>query len=179
MKEISLDATDIRILQQLQQDAALTNVELASRVNLSPSPCLARVKVLESCGVIQRRVAMVNPAVVGLKVEAFVHIRLEQQNIGAVDRFVASVSRFDEVMDHFLMTGFDCVLRVMVASIDEFEGLVLDRIARLPNVASVRSEIVLKRLSQKTELPITQGCRISPVPSRASRHATPRVRMVG
>ena len=83
----NIDSTDLRILRQLQQDASLTNVELAGNVQLSPSPTLARVKRLESEGVISRYVALVDPLALGLKVNVFVRVALEKQEAQALERF--------------------------------------------------------------------------------------------
>ena len=75
-----LDTLDLRILAELQQDSSLTNVELARRVHLSPSPCLARVKALEAAGVIQRYVALTNPQALGLGLNVFINISLKEQS---------------------------------------------------------------------------------------------------
>jgi len=101
----NLDITDLKILKSLQQDASLTNVELAAKVRLSPSPTLARVKKLEADGVISDYVALVNPHALGLKVNVFVRVSLEKQEAAALERFEKAVSHFDEVMGVYLMTG--------------------------------------------------------------------------
>ena len=98
----NLDSTDLKILKWLQQDASLTNVELAAKVSLSPSPTLARVKKLEADGVISDYVALVDPHALGLKVNVFVRISLEKQEAAALERFEKEVSHFDEVMEVYL-----------------------------------------------------------------------------
>jgi len=102
----NIDATDFRILRHLQQDASLTNVELAAQVRLSPSPTLARVKRLESEGVISSYVALVDPLRLGLKVNVFVRVALEKQEAQALERFEQAVSHFDEVMEVGLLAAY-------------------------------------------------------------------------
>ncbi|MGQ3198194.1 MAG: Lrp/AsnC family transcriptional regulator, partial [Hydrogenophaga sp.] len=110
---MKLDTTDLRLLDELQRDGALSNVELARRVNLSPSPCLARVKALERAGVIQRYVALASAAALGLGLNVFISIRLKTQSRETLSTFEGHVEGFDEVMECYLMTGdSDYLLRV-------------------------------------------------------------------
>ncbi len=153
MAIIALDRIDISILNELQQNAALTNVELAARVNLSPSPCLARVKNLEKSGVIDRRIAVLDPSLLGLGVMAFIHIKLEKQVQQTLDNFTCSIDRMSEVMECYLMTGdSDYLLRVLVQDIDELEHLIVNKLSRIPGVSSIRSNLALKKISHKTVL---------------------------
>ncbi len=155
-----LDLTDFRILRQLQQDASLTNVDLAARVNLSPSPTLARVKRLESEGVISRYVALVDPHVLGLKVNVFVRVSLEKQEAGALERFEKAVSRFDEVMEVYLMTGDeDYLLRIVVPDIQALEHFILDNLTRIQGIKNIKSSFALKQVKYKTALPIAEHLR--------------------
>jgi Lrp/AsnC family transcriptional regulator, leucine-responsive regulatory protein len=152
---LALDRIDINILNELQQDAGLTNVELAARVNLSPSPCLARVRTLERLGVIDRRIAVLDPSVLGLGVTAFIHVKLEKQVQLSLDNFKSTVDRMSEIMECYLMTGdSDYLLRVMVQNVEDLENLIVNKLSRIPGVASIRSNLVLKRISHKTVLPI-------------------------
>ena len=102
---MQLDALDIKILAELQADSSLTNVELARRVHLSPSPCLTRVKALEAAGVIQRYVALANPKALGLGLSVFISISLKEQSKAALAEFEARIAEHDEVMECYLMTG--------------------------------------------------------------------------
>lgn len=155
MSTTSLDRIDIKILNELQQNASLTNVELASRVNLSPSPCLARVRTLEKLGVIDRRIALLDPAVLGIGVTAFIQIRLEKQVQTSLESFTRSIDRLAQVMECYLMTGeSDYMLRVMAADIEDLEDLIVNKLSRIPGVSSIRSNLALKRISHKTVLPI-------------------------
>lgn len=155
-----LDITDFRILRHLQQDASLTNVELATRINLSPSPTLARVKRLESEGVITRHVALVDPHALGLKVNVFVRVSLEKQEAGALERFEQAVSRFDEVMEVYLMTGDeDYLLRIVVPDIQSLERFILDHLTRIAGIKNIKSSFALKQVKYKTALPIAADLR--------------------
>lgn len=152
---ISLDATDIRILQELQRDAKLTNVELAARVHLSPSPCLARVRALEKSGVISRYVTLLDPIRLGQAVSVFIQVRLEQQVERALKTFEAAVAGWPEVMECYLMTGdSDYLLRVVVADIPAFERFILERLSKIRGVANIRSSFSLKQVKYETALPL-------------------------
>ena len=147
MLDIDLDATDIRILNELQRDASLTNVELASRVSLSPSPCLARVKQLEKQGVISRRVTLLDARRLGLKVVVFIQVSL--------DAFERRITTLPQVMECYLMSGdADYLLRVVVADVEALERLIIDQITRIPGVSSIRSSFALKQVLYSTALPL-------------------------
>jgi Lrp/AsnC family leucine-responsive transcriptional regulator len=153
--DFTLDRIDLNILSELQEDASLTNLELAARVNLSPSPCLVRVRNLERLGVISRRVAVLDASLLGLAVTAIVEITLERQGTLARESFADTISGLTEVMDCYLMTGrTDYLLRVVARDLPELECLITNKLTSLPGVASVRSNVVLKRLANKTTLPI-------------------------
>ncbi|MCS3686529.1 Lrp/AsnC family transcriptional regulator [Bradyrhizobium elkanii] len=145
MTTTALDRIDIKILNELQQNASLTNVELASRVNLSPSPCLARVRTLEKLGVIDRRIAVLDPAVLGIGVTAFIQVKLERQAQPSLESFTRSIDRLSEVMECYLMTGdSDYLLRVMVSDIDALEDLIVNKLSRITGVSSISLELGLE-----------------------------------
>ena len=157
---VNLDSTDFRILDSLQQDASLTNVELAGRVSLSPSPTLSRVKKLEADGVISRYVALVDPHALGLKVNVFVRVSLEKQEAAALEHFEKAVSHFDEVMEVYLMTGDeDYLLRIVVADIQALERFILENLTRIPGIKNIKSSFALKQVKYKTALPIPDRLR--------------------
>ncbi len=155
MLDIDLDATDIRILGELQRDGSLTNVELASRINLSPSPCLARVKRLEKIGVISRRVTLLDARRLGLKVVVFISISLDKQRRETLDTFERKIAALPQVMECYLMSGdADYLLRVVVPDVEALERLIIDQITRIPGVASIRSSFALKQVLYSTALPL-------------------------
>jgi len=157
---VNLDSTDFRILGCLQQDASLTNVELAAKVSLSPSPTLARVKKLETDGVISRYVALADPHALGLKVNVFVRVPLEKQQAAALEHFEKPVSHLDEVMEVYLMTGDeDYLLRIVVADIQALERFILENLTRIPGIKNIKSSFALKQVKYKTALPIPDRLR--------------------
>lgn len=156
MTRLSLDEIDCRILEQLQSNGRMTNQELSDKVGLSPSPCLRRLKQLESDGVITRYVALVDPEHVGLAVTAFVRVRLDRQDDRHLATFEETVAGFSEVMECYLMTGdADYQLRVLVESLGAFEDFLRHRLTRIAGVAQVTTSFALRPVVYKTALPVT------------------------
>ncbi len=152
---MTLDAIDRKILTALQADGRLSNVELADRVGLSPSPCLRRVRLLEQAGIIDRYVALVDQGAVGLPVSVFISIKLEHQQEEDLDRFEAEVSAYPEVLECYLMTGTqDYLLRVVVADLAAYERFLKTKLTRVPNVASIESSFALKQVKYTNLLPL-------------------------
>ncbi len=152
---MKLDLIDLRILSELQADGALSNVELARRVHLSPSPCLARVKALESAGVIQRYVALVNASALGLGLNVFISISLTSQSKQALADFEQRIAEHDEVMECYLMTGdSDYLVRVVVTDIAALERFILEQLTPIAGVEKIRSSFALKQVRYKTALPL-------------------------
>lgn len=150
-----LNEIDKRILTELQANARTTNADLANKVGLSPSPCLRRVRDLEQNGTINRYVALLNPAAVGLPVSVFVQVTLERQVEKALEAFEAAVANRPEVMECYLMTGdADYLLRVVVASIDDYERFLVNELTTIPGVASIKSSFALKQVKYRTDLPL-------------------------
>src|SRR6478735_3094286 len=115
MPQIPLDDVDLRILGELQANAKLTNVDLAVRVHLSPSPCLARVRSLEERGLIRRYATLLDPLAVGLSVSVFIQVSLEKQARKSLEAFESAIRQRPEVMECYLMSGdADYLLRVVV-----------------------------------------------------------------
>jgi DNA-binding Lrp family transcriptional regulator len=152
---MDLDATDLRILHELQHDSHLSNVELARRVHLSPSPCLARVKALQASGLIRRYVALLDPKQLGLHLNVFISISLKQQNREALEAFEQRIGTRDEVMECYLMTGdADYLIRVVVPDITALERFILEQLAPIPQIEKIRSSFTLKQVRYKTALPL-------------------------
>jgi Lrp/AsnC family leucine-responsive transcriptional regulator len=155
MPRATLDRTDRRILEQLQQDGRMANAELAERISLSPSPCLRRVRALEEAGVIRQYVALVDPARVGLGLLAYVVVKLEKRSKMPVDEFSGAVQGWPEVVACYAMTGdMDYLLRVHVEDLEHFSRFVLDRLLKQPVVIDVKSNFVLERIKDTTALPL-------------------------
>jgi DNA-binding Lrp family transcriptional regulator len=150
-----LDAVDLRILTELQKDSSLSNVELARRVHLSPSPCLMRVKHLESEGVIQRYVALCDTKSLGLGLNVFISITLKEQSRKALAEFEQRIAEHDEVMECYLMTGdSDYLIRVALADIAALERFILNQLTPIAGVEKIRSSFALKQVRYKTALPL-------------------------
>ena len=155
---MQLDTVDLRILAELQQDGSLTNVELARRVHLSPSPCLTRVKALETNGVIQRYVELADPKALGLGVNVFISISLKEQTRESLAEFERRIAEHDEVMECYLMTGdSDYLIRVAVADIGELERFILNQLTPIPGIEKIRSSFALKQVRYKTALPLPRA----------------------
>ena len=152
---MELDKIDRRILNCLQSEARLTNVELADRIGLSPTPCARRVKKLEKLGVIGRYVTLVDQKAVGLPVSVFVNVTLERQVEQALGGFEKTILERPEVMECYLMTGdADYLLRVVVADLDAYERFIIDHLTKVPGIANIKSSFALKQVAYKTALPI-------------------------
>lgn len=153
---MKLDSIDLKILDCLQSDGSLTNVELARRVHLSPSPCLNRVRALENAGVIERYVAIANPVALGLDLNVFINISLKTQSKESLADFERRISEHDEVMECYLMTGdSDYLIRVAVANIEALEKFILEQLTPIPGIEKIRSSFALKRVRYKTALPLS------------------------
>jgi len=150
-----MDAIDLRILEQLQDNARISNVDLARAVNLSPSPCLARVRALEAGGAIGRYVTLLDAKKLGLTVSVLVQVTLEKQIEPALEAFEKAVRERPEVMECYLMTGdADYLLRVLVADVPAFERFILDFLSRVPGVGNIKSSFALKQVKYQTALPL-------------------------
>lgn len=163
MSKVELDKTDRKILSILQADGRLTNQEVAERVNLSPSPCLRRIKRLEEAGVIRQYVALLAPERIGLGLLAYVNVRLEKHSdapgAGGLRApradFAASVENWPEVVACYAMTGeMDYLLRVHVEDMEHFSHFMMETLLRHPAVLDVKSSFALKRIKDTTALPL-------------------------
>ncbi|WP_408590623.1 Lrp/AsnC family transcriptional regulator [Novosphingobium sp.] len=155
MPKTPLDALDRKILHNLQVDGRMSNQDLSERIGLSPSPCLRRLRQLESDGVITQYVALVDPGTIGLDVTAFVRVRLDQQDDRHLAVFESAIAEFPEVMECYLMTGdADYQLRVVVESLHAFEEFLRGRLTRIAGVAQVTTSFALRPVVYKTALPV-------------------------
>ena len=151
----SLDAIDRRILAHLQQDARLTNAELAERCAISASPCWRGVLALEEAGVIAGYVTLVDPMRIGLAVSVFVSVSLSTQVEAALESFEDAIAGRPEVMECYLMTGdADYLLRVVVPDLEAYERFLLNHLTRVPGIANIRSSFALRSVKYRTDLPL-------------------------
>lgn len=133
-----MDKKDLQIIRELQGDGRLTNLELAERVNLSPSPCLRRLRQLEESGVITGYTALVDPKAYGVPLTVFVSIALEKHTKEVVRHFEQEIGEIEAIMDCYLTTGdADYMLRVVVPDLEAYEHFVRDELHALPGVRSI------------------------------------------
>jgi Lrp/AsnC family transcriptional regulator, leucine-responsive regulatory protein len=150
-----LNRTDRKLLEILQRDGRLTNLDLAARVNLSPSACLRRVRALEEAGVIRSYAALLDAKRVGLGLLAFVTVKLEKRGRMPTDAFARAVKDWPEVLGCHALTGdMDYLLRVHVADLDHFSRFVMESLLKHPGVIDVKSSFVLEEVKETTALPI-------------------------
>jgi Lrp/AsnC family transcriptional regulator, leucine-responsive regulatory protein len=155
MPKSELDAIDRKILEALQANGRMSLAELSTKVGLSPSPCLRRVRSLERSGVIARYVAVLDQRRVGLPVSVFVSIKLEKQKQESLDRFAKAVERWPEVLECYLMTGSrDYWLRVVVPDLEAYERFVKQKLTRLEGIDSIESSFALEQVKYTNVLPI-------------------------
>ena len=151
-----LDRTDLRLLAELQKDASLSNLELADKVGLSPTPCARRVKRLVTEGFIERQVAILSPEKLGYDLTAHVSISMDRHTPDRFENFEAEIATYDEVIDCSVVTGqsADYLLRVVVKDMKHYEAVLLGKLTRIPGVTGVHSSFVLRKVINRTEIPL-------------------------
>ncbi len=154
---MKLDRYDRAILQLLQREGRLSNQELAERIGLSPSPCLRRVRALEESGFISGYRAMLDAQKLGLTLMALIHISMDRHTPERFDNFEQRIRDLPEVLECLLVTGQDAdyQLKVVVRDMEAYQALLLDRITRIEGVTGVHSSFVLRRVVDRTELPLS------------------------
>ena len=152
-----LDRYDRRILEVLQQHGRISNQELAERIGLSPSPCLRRVRALEDSGVITGYRAVVDAKTLGLTLLALVHISMDRHTPERFANFEKKVAELPEVLECLLITGQDAdyQLKVIVRDMEDYQRLLLNKITRIEGVSGVHSSFVMRRVIDKTALPLS------------------------
>ena len=150
-----LDRTDLALLAILQREGRISNAELAERVSLSASACLRRVQRLEQEGVLAGYGAVIDPARVGLGLQAFVRVQLERHDAEAIAEFTRRVAGWDEVVACHALTGdMDYLLQVAVQDLAHFSRVLLDHLLNASGVADVNSSFVLRTVKQARALPL-------------------------
>jgi Lrp/AsnC family leucine-responsive transcriptional regulator len=150
-----LTEQDRRLLRILQDNARISNQDLAQQAGMSPSACWRRVRALEDAGVIRRYAAILDAARAGHKFHAIAHVSLTRHDHSHVDTFIAEVRRRPEVLDCFATTGeADYHLRVACENLDAYNRFLEGFLFRLPGIANVRTNLVLKDIKQETALPL-------------------------
>lgn len=151
-----LDATDWRILKELQADGRITNVALAARVGLSPPPCLRRVRTLEQAGFIRGYHAILDARLAGYEITAFASVRLHAQGEPELREFEKQVLMWPLVREVYMLSGdMDYQLTCVAPDLSALQEQVVGRIAALPNVASVKTTLVMRRVKHDPGVPIS------------------------
>lgn len=149
-----MDSKDRQILRELQGDGRLTNQDLSERVNLSPSPCLRRVRLMEEQGIIRGYTALVDQKAWGLPVTVFIRLKLERHSDESVNAFEQAIIAMPQVMDCWLMTGrSDYLLRVIAADLDDYERFVRRELQRVPGIASIDTSFAYGSVKHAQVLP--------------------------
>ena len=150
-----LDAYEKRILRLLQEDASLSNAEIAERVGLSASPCWRRIDRLEREGFIKRRVALLDRRMVGLNAQIFAQVKLNAHGRANLEEFAAAIRDLPEVLECYVMMGsVDFLLRIVAPDIEAYEKLFFNRLSQLPGVQEVNSTVALSEIKATTALPL-------------------------
>lgn len=151
-----LNRYDRLILQTLQERGRISNQELAEAINLSPSPCLRRVRQLEEDGLIDGYVALLNARKLGLNLMAFIQISMDKHTPDRFSAFEATVDSYPEVLECHLITGqsADYLLKVIVKDMDAYQQFLLQKLTRIEGVSGVQSSFVLKSPIKSTALPL-------------------------
>ncbi|HEV2558899.1 MAG TPA: Lrp/AsnC family transcriptional regulator [Microvirga sp.] len=156
MPYIQLDAIDLRILKALQDDARLTNSDLADRVGLSASPCLRRVRRLEKEGFIRTYRAVLDREAIGLGLTVFVDIKVEKHNRETAQALQEALRALPEVVSCHMVSGAaDFVAEIVVANLKAYERLLTEKLLTLPMIADIRSNFALSRVKSDAALPLT------------------------
>jgi Lrp/AsnC family leucine-responsive transcriptional regulator len=147
-----MDEIDYRILCALQSHARISNVELAQRVGLSPTPCWNRVRNLERDGVIEKYMAVLNQAALGRPDTVIIELRLEDHDDASLKEFEAALTTLPEVVEAYLVTGeYDYYIRVAVAGTAGYEAFLREKLYKLPGIRQTRTSFALRCLKQTAQ----------------------------
>lgn len=153
---IKLDRLDRKILSHLQANGKISNLELAEKVGLSPSPCARRVKQLEDSGLVLKTVTLLNRDMLGLKLNALVQVSMDRHTPDRFETFEETLNTCPEVLSCMLITGqsADYMVEVLVTDMDAYQAFLLGKLTRIPGVSGVHSSFVLRKIINRTEVPL-------------------------
>jgi Lrp/AsnC family leucine-responsive transcriptional regulator len=156
---MQIDRYDQQILEILQTDGRIANQDLADKIGLSPSPCLRRVRALEDSGLITGYRAMLDAKKLGLSLIALIYISMDRHTPERFANLEGSVAVLPEVLECLLITGQDAdyQIKVAVKDMDHYQALLLNKLTRIEGVTGVHSSFVLRRVIDRTALPINTG----------------------
>jgi len=153
---VDLDRIDRRILERLQRNARISNQELAESVGLSATPCARRVRRLEEEGLIRGHVTLLDQDRLGLKLTAYIGISMDRHTPDRFATFEEAVSAYPEVVECAVVTGqsADYLLKAVLPDMQHYERFLLGKLTRIPGVTGVHSSFELRRVVQRTALPL-------------------------
>ena len=151
-----LDKIDKQILHELQVDARISNLELAERVNLSPTPCARRVKQLEESGIITDHITLLDSEKLGLNLTAMISVTMEKHTAELFEKFEVDAAKLPEVMECYLVTGQDSdfLIKALIRDMRHYEEFLLRRLTKLAGVSGVHTSFVLRQPINKHQLPL-------------------------
>ena len=152
---VKLDPIDERILGIIQEDATLTVQQIGDRVGLSATPCWRRIKLLETAGVISRRVALLDAATIGLRATVLVFVRTNRHEADWLEGFKAAIAQIPEIVECHRLTGeIDYMLKLVVRDIDHYDAVYKRLISRAPGLADVSAAFSMERLKHETRVDV-------------------------
>lgn len=153
---VHMDRMDKRILKEIQNHGRISNIELAEKVGLSPSPCLRRVKHLEESGIIEGHVTLLNASKLGLKMMALLLVSMDRHTPDRFETFEEEIKSFPEVLECLLITGqsADYLIKILVKDMEVYQDFLLNRLTRMPGVTDVHTSFVLRQVISTTKLPL-------------------------
>lgn len=153
---MKLDKIDKQILHELQNNARISNLELAERVNLSPTPCARRVKQLEEAGIILGHHTRLDHERLGLSLTAMVSVTMDKHTADRFEKFEQAAAQLPEVMECYVVTGQDSdfLIKVLVRDMRHYEEFLLRRLTKLEGVSGVHSSFVLRQPINSMHLPL-------------------------
>ena len=153
---MQIDRYDRQILQILQEDGRISNQDLADRIGLSPSPCLRRVRALEDAGIVTSYRALLNAKALGYSLMALIYISMDMHTPERFENFERQILQIPEILECLLVTGQDAdyQIKAVVKDMDAFQELLLNRITRIQGVTGVHSSFVLRKVVDKTAVPV-------------------------
>lgn len=152
----TLDRTDRRILQEIQRNGRISNLDLAEAVGLSPTPCARRLRRLEESGLIRDHVALLDQWALGLKLTAYIGISMDRHTPDRFAAFEREIATYPEVIECSVVTGqsADYLLKAVLPDMQHYERFLLGRLTSIPGVTGVHSSFELRRVIQRTDLPL-------------------------
>ena len=144
MPDLKIDAVDRRILAAVQSNGRMSNLEIAEKIGLSPTPCARRLKRLEDEGAIKSYAAHINPHALGLHISAMISVRLSRQTPGAAAQFLAGIKELPEITEWMCVTGdVDYLIRIWVKDVEALRSFIAESLQRMPSVAETATMVIL------------------------------------